>query len=80
MSIILMEQMQVGLKQDRKDQNFKQEYVDKRSHIDAKLKEAIDEIKMNAQRLGLQSREGKWLREEYIKTLDGGSMGHLLPT
>jgi hypothetical protein len=35
---------------------------------------------MNALRLGLQTPDGKWLRDEYIKTLDGGSMGHLLPT
>ncbi len=53
MSILLMEQMQIGIQKDRQDQKGKKEYDEKREYIDAKLSEANIEIKKKVKNVGL---------------------------
>lgn len=72
-----MEEMQRGIKQDRK--GGKKEYADNLDYVDGKLSEAIHEIKKKAKQVELKTSQSLQLQEEYVKTLEGESMGHLLP-
>ena len=72
-----MDDMQRGIKQDRN--GGKKEYADNRDYVDGKLSEAILEIKKKAKQVGLKTTQSLQLQEEYIKTLEGESMAHLLP-
>jgi hypothetical protein len=72
-----MGSMQEGIKQDKKKQKGNELYDKNREYIDGKLSQANLEIKKEAYKMRLRSTQSLQLQEEYIKSLDGESMGHM---